>query len=71
MSVFLIPEIEFLTRTRDVVRTLRRLPVSDRSKKRLMAEWFQQHRRAARTPGSRREAYNLLLGRAGNKRLIG
>lgn len=66
-----IPQSDRWRRTRDAVRGIRRLPISDRHKKEALAEWFQEHRLAARNPGAKRAAYDELLGRARNRRLRG
>lgn len=49
-------------RTREAIREIRRLPVEQTTKKKLLATWFQQHQRAALQPGAKRAAYLELLG---------
>lgn len=69
--MFLIPELVAAGRTRDAIRTISKLGVEERHKKSLLGEWFQLHPRAAGNRGARARAYNELLGRARNARLMG
>lgn len=69
MVVSIIILVSTAKRTRDVIRRIRGLPVDPLTQKQLLAEWFQEHRRAARLPGARRRAYDNLLGRKQNRRL--
>jgi len=71
MSSRLLPELEFTFRTREAIRIIRSLKTQDRFAKRLLAEWFQMHPRATGISGSRAEAFDLLLGREGNRRMRG
>mgnify|MGYP001558740002 CR=1 FL=1 len=71
MAFHLLPELSFATRTRDAIRVIRRNPLPDRDRKRLLAEWFQHHGRATGVGGSRRNSYDLLLGRENNTKLRG
>lgn len=71
MSFGLLPELEFTTRTRTAIRIIRKTKVPDRFAKRLLAEWFQEHGRATGIGGSKRAAYDELLGREGNTRMRG
>lgn len=71
MTIGLLPELEFTFRTREAIRVINRYPTPDRFKKRLLAEWFQSHPRATGIGGSRRAAYDLLLGRENNTRMRG
>lgn len=71
MAFGLLPELRFATRTRDAIRVIRKIPTPDRFRKRLLAEWFQEHSRATGIGGSKRAAYDLLLGRENNTRLRG
>lgn len=69
--VLLIAELEFIFRTREAIRAINRVPTPDRFKKRLLAEWFQQHPKATGIGGSKREAYDQLLGRDKNTAMRG
>ena len=71
MPFGLLPELEFAIRTRDAIRIIKRTPTPDRFAKRLLAEWFQYHTRATGIGGSKRAAYDLLLGRINNAKLRG
>ena len=71
MPFGLLPELEFLTRTRDAIRVIKSLHTEDRFAKRLLTEWFQAHKRATGIGGSKRAAYDLLLGRINNAKLRG
>ena len=71
MPFGILPELEFAVRTRTAIRIIKKTPTPDRFAKRLLAEWFQHHSRATGIGGSKRAAYDLLLGRANNARLIG
>lgn len=62
VSGYLPSEIQRQTRTRDAIRVLRRLPVTQTTKKKLLAEWFRIHDRAALGEGQKREGYLDLLG---------
>ena len=57
------------TRTREAIRDIRKIPTDDITKKMLLAEFFQEHRRAAPGRGAKRAAYDSLLGRRRNRRL--
>ena len=57
------------TRTREAIRNIRKIPTDDITKKMLLAEYFQEHRRAAPGKGAKRAAYDALLGRGRNRRL--
>ena len=71
MPFGLLPELEFLIRTRDAIRVIKSIKTEDRFAKRLLAEWFQQHKRATGIGGSKRASYDLLLGRTNNAKLRG
>lgn len=71
MPFGILPELEFAIRTRDAIRIINKIPTPDRFRKRLLAEWFQHHTRATGIGGSKRAAYDLLLGREGNIRMRG
>jgi len=71
MAVDLIDRLSRRIRTREAIRDIRQIPVDDRIKKMLLAEWFQEHRRAAASPGQKKAAYDQLLGRSGNRRQRG
>lgn len=71
MSIFLTTALVYTFRTRDAVREIRKLKLPDRSAKGMLAEWFQVHGRATGIGGSKRAAYDQLLGREGNTRLRG
>ena len=71
MPIRLLPELEFSIRTRDAIRIIKSLKTEDRFAKRLLAEWFQEHTRATGIGGSKRAAYDLLLGRINNAKLRG
>ena len=71
MSIFLVQGLAEAIRTRDALRIIKRQGVEDRAKKRLLAEWFQVHTRAAPDPGQKKAAYDDLLGRLRNARLRG
>lgn len=62
VSGYLPFEIARQTRTRDAVRVLRRLPITPMTKKKLLAEWFRIHDRAALGEGQKRAGYLDLLG---------
>lgn len=77
MVRFILDVLVNARRTRDAIRQIRRLPVGDRDKKALMGAWFDEHAGAFRGLGEgegkavRRAAYDELLGRARNMRLLG
>lgn len=71
MAVFISSRLVAARRTRDAVRQIRRFPIGDRDKKHLLTEWFKVHRRAAPTRAQKRAAYDQVLSRARNARLIG
>ena len=71
MVVDLIVAVSIAVRTRDAIRRIRGIPVDPIIQKMLLAEWFQEHRRAARSVGDKRRAYDKLLGRKQNRRLSG
>lgn len=71
MAFGLLPELEFTFRTREAIRVINAIPTADRFKKRLLAEWFQAHPRATGIGGSKRAAYDELLGRENNIKLRG
>lgn len=58
-------------RTREAIRDLRKIPTDDKTKKILLAEWFQEHPRAAPSKEAKRAAYDSLLGRERNRRQRG
>jgi hypothetical protein len=61
-SGYLPSEIQSTTRTRDAVRRIRRIPVTKTTQKKLLAEWFRIHERAALDEGAKRRGYLDLLG---------
>lgn len=63
VSGYLPSQVQQQTRTRDAIRQLRRLPVDATTKKKLLAEWFRIHDRAATGEGQKRQGYLDLLGR--------
>lgn len=71
MAVLLLARLEFTFRTREAIRVINSVPLPDRNKKRLLAEWFRLHTRAARAEGAKRAAYDQLLGRDKNRKLRG
>ena len=62
VSGYLPSEIQGATRTRDAIRRIRRIPVAATTKKKLLAEWFRIHDRAATGEGQKRQGYLDLLG---------
>jgi hypothetical protein len=74
---FVLDAIVNARRVRDAVRQIRSIPTTDRDRKNLLAAWFQEHTGAARDAEGNRDraqyhaAYNDLLGRDGNSRLMG
>lgn len=62
VSGYLPSHIQMRTRTREAVRDIRRLAVDPLTKKKLMAEWFRIHDRAAPLDGQKRQGYLDLLG---------
>ena len=71
MSRFALDILVPARRLRDAVREIRSLPFGARDQKAIMAEWLQEHTGAAKERSIRHEAYDNLLGRAGNRRLGG
>ena len=71
MARFILDAIVTARRTRDAVRQIRALPVSDRDRKQIMAAWWQEHGGATRSRAERHEAYDRLLGRERNARIRG
>jgi hypothetical protein len=71
MPIFIDEVLEGLTRTREAIGRINSLGVEDRTKKQLLTEWFEIHTRAGPTREARHEAYNKLLGRERNRRLMG
>lgn len=62
VSGYLPSDIQSQTRTRDAIRRIRRLPVVKTTQKKLLAEWFRIHDRAAPLEGQKRQGYQDLLG---------
>ena len=62
LSGYLPSQIQMRTRTREAVRDIRRLPVDKVTQKKLLAEWFRIHERAAQALGAKRQGYLDLLG---------
>lgn len=62
VSGYLPSDIQQQTRTRDAIRRIRRLPVEKTTQKKLLAEWFRIHERAALDEGAKRRGYLDLLG---------
>lgn len=62
VSGYLPSEIQSRTRTRDAIRSIRRLPVTKMIQKKLLGEWFRIHDRAALDEGAKRRGYLDLLG---------
>lgn len=62
VSGYLPSDIQQTTRTRDAVRRIRRLPVTKTTQKKLLAEWYRIHDRAALDEGAKRRGYLDLLG---------
>lgn len=62
VSGYLPSDIQQQTRTRDAVRRIRRIPVTKTTQKKLLAEWFRIHDRAATGEGQKRQGYLDLLG---------
>ena len=71
MPFGILPELEFAFRTREAIRIINAIPTADRFKKRLLSEWFQYHTRATGIGGSKRAAYDELLGRENNIKMRG
>lgn len=71
MPFGILPELEFAFRTRDAIRVINKVPTPDRFRKQLLAEWFQHHSRATGIGGSKRAAYDALLGRQTNDSMRG
>lgn len=63
VSGYLPSQVQQRTRTREAIRDIRRLPVDATTKKKLLAEWFRIHDRAATGEGQKRQGYLDLLGR--------
>lgn len=63
VSGYLPSQVQQRTRTREAIRELRRLPVDATTKKKLLAEWFRIHDKAATGEGQKRQGYLDLLGR--------
>ena len=70
-SGYVPTEIQLLGRTRDAVRAIRRLPTAPTQQKKILAEWFRIHTRAATRPGAKHRAYQDLLGEFHRGRLQG
>ena len=70
-GIFTLEELVDQSRTRDAIRFINKLGVTDRTKKELLASWFQIHTRAGPTKEARHAAYTRLLGRDKNRGLIG
>lgn len=62
VSGYLPSDIQQTTRTRDAIRRIRRIPVTKTTQKKLLAEWFRIHDRAATGEGQKRQGYLDLLG---------
>lgn len=62
VSGYLPSEVQMATRTRDAIRRIRRIPVAKTTQKKLLAEWFRIHDRAALDEGAKRRGYLELLG---------
>lgn len=62
VSGYLPSTIQQRTRTREAIRDIRRLPVDKGTQKKLLAEWFRIHGRAAQDAGAKRQGYLDLLG---------
>lgn len=62
VSGYLPSQVQQQTRTRDAIRFIRRIPVTATTKKKLLAEWFRIHERAATGEGQKRQGYLDLLG---------
>lgn len=77
MANFVLDAIVNARRTRDAIRQIRSIPTTERDKKYLMGAWFDEHEGAFRGLAEgegkavRKQAYDDLLGRAGNERLRG
>lgn len=77
MANFVLDAIVNARRTRDAIRQIRQIPTTERDKKYLLGAWFDEHAGAFRGLGegegkaARKNAYDQLLGRAGNARLRG
>ena len=68
---YLLDAIVNARRTRDAIRQIQQIETTDRDRKQLLGSWFQQHTRAAPGNEAKYDAYNQLLGRAGNRRQMG
>lgn len=62
LSGYVPTEIQMLGRTRDAIRKIRQLPTNPTHQKKILAEWFRIHTRAAIRPGAKHRAYRDLLG---------
>ena len=62
VSGYLPSDVQSQTRTRDAIRRIRRIPVDKTTQKKLLAEWFRIHDRAALGEGQKRQGYLDLLG---------
>lgn len=71
VSGYLPSEVQGQTRTRDAIRVLRRLPITPMTRKKLLAEWFRIHDRAALGQGQKRQGYLDLLGTDFHRKLRG
>lgn len=70
-SGYVPSDIQMLGRTRDAIRAIRRLPIDPTHQKKILAEWFRIHTRAALRPGAKHRAYGDLLGEFHRSRLQG
>jgi hypothetical protein len=68
---FVLDVIVRARRTREAIRQIKSIPTTDRDRKMILASWFQEHTRAAPGADNKRRAYDQLLGREGNSRIMG
>lgn len=68
---FVLDAIVTARRTRDAIRQIKQIPTTDRDRKYVLGSWFQEHTRAAPSKAAKEAAYNELLGRERNRRIMG
>jgi hypothetical protein len=68
---FVLDTIVNARRARDAIRQIKAIPTTDRDRKYILGAWFDEHTRARGDKASRYAAYNELLGREGNKKIMG
>jgi hypothetical protein len=68
---FVLDAIVTARRTRDAIRQIKSIPTTDRDRKYILGAWFEEHTRAAPSKAAKNAAYNELLGRQSNSRIMG